>query len=148
MSEDAEPVLGYIRRHYAPGARAVPVRMVNGEYPAYRVLTGEPAIPSMTAGDPERFIWTLNVKDGALTGTAWAEGENSFAADIYLTLRDAAGTETTLCTRQSPQQGLPMDQGRYGAFETTEELTPGTYSVTITLAGEHLYQAEAGTITL
>ncbi len=148
MSEDVEPVLGYIRRHYAPDAKAVPVRLVNGEYPAYRILTGEPAIPSLPAGDLKRFTWTLDAKDGALTGTAWAAGENSFAADIYLTLRDAAGTETTLCPLQSPQPSLPMDQGRYGAFETTEELTPGTYSVTITLVGEHLYQAEAGTVKL
>ena len=148
MSEDVEPVLGYIRRHYAPDARAVPVRLVNGEYPVYRMLTGEPQIPALPEGDPDSVTWTLEARDGALTGAAWAAGEQSFAADIYLTLTDGAGEETTLCALQSPQAGAAMDQGRYGAFETTETIDPGQYRVTITVAGEKRYQVDAGTVDI
>ena len=146
MSEDVGPVLSYIRRHYAPNARAVPVRTVNGEYPVYRILTGEAEIPELPEGEPEKLIWTLDEKGGTLTGTAWVEGENSFAADIYLTLTDGEGQETTFCTLQSPRAGIPMDQGRYGAFETTEEIGPGEYRVTVTLAGEKIYRMDAGNI--
>ena len=148
MSEDVEPVLGYIQRHYAPNARAVAVRTVNGEYPLYRILTGEAEIPELPEGDPESITWTLEAKDGALSGTAWVEGENSFAADIYVTLTDKEGNETTLCTLQSPQAGAAMDQGRYGAFETTEGIDPGTYRVTITVAGEKLYRVDCGDMTV
>ena len=148
MSEDVEPVLGYIQRHYAPDARAVVVRTVNGEYPLYRILTGEPALPELTEGDPQSVTWTLEAKDGTLTGTAWVEGENSFAADIYVTLTDTAGNETTFCTLQSPQAGIAMDRGRYGAFETTEEIAPGEYRVTLTLAGEKLYRVDCGNVTI
>ena len=148
MSQDVEPVLGYIQRHYAAGARAVPVRMVNGEYPVYRILTGEPRIPELPEGDPESLTWTLETAEGILRGTAWAAGENSFAADIYLTLTDGAGEETTLCVLQSPQAGAAMDQGRYGAFETTEEIAPGRYRVTLTVAGEKRYQVDAGEIEI
>ena len=77
-----------------------------------------------------------------------AVGENSFAADIYLTLTDGAGEETTLCVLQSPQAGAAMDQGRYGAFETTEGIAPGRYRVTLTVAGEKRYQVDAGEIEI
>ena len=56
MSQDVEPVLGYIQRHYAAGARAVPVRMVNGEYPVYRILTGEPRIPELPEGPGKPYL--------------------------------------------------------------------------------------------
>ena len=49
---------------------------------------------------------------------------------------------------QSPQAGTAMDQGRYGAFETTEGIAPGRYRVTITVAGEKRYQVDAGEIEI
>ena len=102
----------------------------------------------MPEGDPESLTWTLETAEGILRGTAWAAGENSFAVDIYLTLTDGAGEETTLCVLQSPQAGMAMDQGRYGAFETTEGIAPGRYRVTLTVAGENRYQVDAGEIEI
>ena len=79
---------------------------------------------------------------------SFVDGENRFAADIYLTLTDGAGEETTLCVLQSPQVGAAMDQGRYGAFETTVRIAPGRYRVTLTVAGEKRYQVDAGEIEI
>lgn len=146
MSNDVSPVLGYIRRHYAQNAQAVPVRQVNGEYTVYRILTGEPTLPVLPAGDPTAVSWSLTAENGTVTGTMAVSGENSFAADIYIALTSEDGTRQLCLPLQTPQAGCTLQAGRYGAF--TLDVSPGTYQVTLLLAGQALYTVEAGTVTL
>lgn len=146
MSNDVEPVLTYIQRHYDPDARAVPVRSVNGEYTLYRIVSGEAAIPDRPEGEAGSVSWTLETSDGTLSGSMVAYGENSFAADIYVTLTDRDGNVQTLLPLQTPQAGLSMREGRYGAFSLTP--APGTYRVTLTLVGEARYTADGGTVEI
>lgn len=144
LSNDVEPVLEYIQRHYAPDAQAVPVRSVNGEYTLYRIVSGAVSIPDCPEGDPGSVHWTLEAADGTLSGTIAAYGENSFASDIYVTLTDQDGNEQTLLPLQTPQAGIPLREGRYGAFSVA--VAPGTYQVTLTLAGEDRYTVDAGAV--
>ena len=146
LSNNIEPVLGYIRRHYAPDAQAVPIRSVNGEYTLYRIVSGEISVPDRPEGDGESVSWTLEAADGTLSGTMVSYGENSFAADIYVTLTDGAGNVQILLPLQTPQAGLAMREGRYGAFSLSA--APGTYRVTLTLVGEKEYTVDAGKIRI
>lgn len=146
MSEDVAPVLEYIRRHYAPDATAVPVRTVNGEYTLYRIVSGEISVPDRPEGDAENVQWTLEAADGTLSGTMTVYGENSFAADIYVTLTDRQGNAQTLLPLQEPRAGLSLREGRYSAFSLAA--APGTYQVTLTLVGEAKYVLDAGTVEI
>lgn len=146
LSNDVEPVLGYIRRHYDPDARAVAVRSVNGEYTLYRIVSGEVSVPELPEGNVESVQWTLEPGSGTLSGTMVAYGENSFAADIYVILTDREGNTQTLLPLQTPQAGIALREGRYGAFSL--EVAPGSYRVTLTLAGEANYTVDAGQIEI
>ena len=63
---------------------------------------------------------------------------------LYLTRTD----ELPADRMPGKQAGMTMDQGRYGAFETTEGIAPGRYRVTLTVAGEKRYQVDAGEIEI
>ena len=41
VSDDPQPVLDYIRAHYAPNAQAVETGLLRGEYKVFRIVSGE-----------------------------------------------------------------------------------------------------------
>ena len=152
MSLEVTPVVSYIRRHYAPEAEAVAVRMAYGEFPVYRVVTGPPDLSEKKILPCEDGQWRLEVtEDGTLSGYLYRRDTNSFAADIYLGLQPEEGEERLYYSLQTilpDNQGLM--NGRYSQFSVNVgELEAGRYHAFLYLVtGDICYRVDAGVLTL
>lgn len=152
MSKDVLPVVTYIRGHYAPEAEAVAVRMVNGEFPVYRIVTGAPDASEKTMVPCQDGQWHLELTEaGSIIGYLYRPGINSFAADIYLGMQPEGGEERfyyTLQTILPENQGLM--EGGYSCFSVNaQEMETGTYHVFLYLeVKDTCYQVDAGMLTL
>ncbi len=147
----------YIITHYNENAVARLVKITEDDYPIYRVTSRiNPNLDTSNAilanGMPNiNYSLSAGTVDGRTTfnGYLYADGVNSFSADVYLSVTDANGVEQLYYTTQQYSDAFgDLMNGQYGSFYTTKPDLPrdGFVRLYLDTADGQLYCVEMGTV--
>lgn len=153
LSGNIDDVMTYIHAHYDRNASAERVKRLWDGYTVYRIVTKPLDLAGRTVtAAPEETVFRVESGDpGTVSGVLYLPDTNSFAADIYLSAKDAQGRTTWFYTEQTLQSdGVPLMNGKFGQFRAElNGLTPGEYTLTAYLDTDgQLYAVEAGKIQI
>lgn len=143
-------ILTHIREHYAPDADAALVKNIDNACLIYRVVEGAPKLDTRQAEDGTELLhYAVDYQAAGetlvITGEAYQDNTNSFAANIYLGIV-SDGAETLCCATQTRLEAAGMN-GTYGAFTAAVNAPAEGSAVNLYLETEEcLYRVPLGEI--